>query len=67
MGLKRELLFAALGQTFTEVQFDELCFEFGLELDEVRQGDDDDDNEHENVHKDYDDNMELNVDNVEQD
>jgi len=35
VGLKRELLFSALGQTFTEEQFDELCFEFGLELDEV--------------------------------
>ena len=34
-GLKRDLLFSALGQTFTEDQFDELCFEFGLELDEV--------------------------------
>jgi phenylalanyl-tRNA synthetase beta chain len=35
VGLKRDLLFSALGQTFTEEQFDELCFEFGLELDEV--------------------------------
>ena len=35
VGLKRDLLFSALGQTFTEDQFDELCFEFGLELDEV--------------------------------
>ena len=35
VGLKRDLLFEALGQTFTEQQFDELCFEFGLELDEV--------------------------------
>lgn len=35
VGLKRDLLFQALGQTFTEEQFDELCFEFGLELDEV--------------------------------
>ena len=32
VGLKRDLLFSALGQTFI---FDELCFEFGLELDEV--------------------------------
>ena len=31
-GLKRDLLFSALGQTFI---FDELCFEFGLELDKV--------------------------------
>ena len=61
VGLKRDLLFEALGQTFTEQvdyitpslstftflfgilvkttftdqEFDELCFEFGLELDEV--------------------------------
>lgn len=35
VGLKRHLLFEALGQSFTEEQFDELCFEFGLELDEV--------------------------------
>jgi phenylalanyl-tRNA synthetase beta chain len=24
-----------MGQVFTEEEFDELCFEFGLELDEV--------------------------------
>lgn len=35
IGVKRTLLFEALGQTFTEEAFDELCFEFGLELDEV--------------------------------
>lgn len=35
VGIKRTLLFEALGQTFTEEAFDELCFEFGLELDEV--------------------------------
>ena len=35
VGLKRDLLFEALGQKFTEQEFDELCFEFGLELDEV--------------------------------
>jgi len=35
VGLKRDLLFQALGQQYTEEQFDELCFEFGLELDEV--------------------------------
>lgn len=35
VSLKRDLLFKALGQTFTEEEFDELCFEFGLELDEV--------------------------------
>ena len=35
VGLKRDLLFEVLGQKFTEQEFDELCFEFGLELDEV--------------------------------
>ena len=35
VGLKRDLLLEAHGQTFTEQEFDELCFEFGLELDEV--------------------------------
>jgi len=35
VSLKRDLLFSALGQQYTEQQFDELCFEFGLELDEV--------------------------------
>jgi len=35
VSLKRRLLFEALGQTYTEEEFDELCFEFGLELDEV--------------------------------
>ena len=35
IGIKRDLLFEALGQTYTETEFDELCFEFGLELDEV--------------------------------
>ncbi|XP_065176367.1 phenylalanine--tRNA ligase beta subunit-like [Sycon ciliatum] len=33
--VRRDELFAALNQTFTDEQFDELCFEFGLELDEV--------------------------------
>ena len=35
IGIKRDLLFEALGKTYTETEFDELCFEFGLELDEV--------------------------------
>ena len=35
IGVKRDLLFEALGQSYTETEFDELCFEFGLELDEV--------------------------------
>lgn len=32
----RDDLMAALGQEYTEKEFDELCFEFGIELDEVR-------------------------------
>lgn len=35
IGIKRDLLYEALGQTYSEEEFDELCFEFGLELDEV--------------------------------
>lgn len=33
--LERDMLFRALGKTFTDSEFDELCFEFGIELDEV--------------------------------
>ena len=35
MGIPRDPLFEALGRTFTEDEFQELCFEFGIELDEV--------------------------------
>ena len=35
VNLNRDQLFAALGKTYTEEEFDELCFEFGIELDEV--------------------------------
>jgi len=35
ISIKREVLFEGLGQRYTEEAFDELCFEFGLELDEV--------------------------------
>lgn len=36
VGINRDLLFKALGgRNYTEEEFDELCFEFGLELDEV--------------------------------
>lgn len=35
VGLKRDVLFEALGQKYTDDEFDELCFEFGLELDEI--------------------------------
>ncbi|PSN33654.1 Phenylalanine--tRNA ligase beta subunit [Blattella germanica] len=35
IGVKRDLLFKALGKKYTDDEFSELCFEFGLELDEV--------------------------------
>ncbi|CAH0673880.1 unnamed protein product [Spodoptera exigua] len=35
ISVKRDSLFAALGKTYTDDEFQELCFEFGLELDEV--------------------------------
>ncbi|KAI5074707.1 hypothetical protein GOP47_0010668 [Adiantum capillus-veneris] len=31
----RDLLFKALGRSFTDEEFDELCFEYGIELDDV--------------------------------
>lgn len=35
ISVKRDSLFAALGKTYTDDEFQDLCFEFGLELDEV--------------------------------
>lgn len=35
LGVNRDDLFEALEQVYTEEEFDELCFEFGIELDEV--------------------------------
>jgi phenylalanyl-tRNA synthetase beta chain len=35
IGVKRELLFKALCKDYTDDEFSDLCFEFGLELDEV--------------------------------
>ncbi|KAM5229305.1 phenylalanine--tRNA ligase beta subunit isoform 2-T2 [Ctenodactylus gundi] len=35
VSVKRNALFKALGRTYTDEEFDELCFEFGLELDEI--------------------------------
>nr|CAG4640742.1 EOG090X03QT [Eulimnadia texana] len=35
ISVNRDLLFKALGKTYTEEEFDELCFQFGIELDEV--------------------------------
>jgi len=40
IGVNREELMAGLGQQLSEQEFDELCFEFGLELDEVVTEDD---------------------------
>mmetsp|Transcript_17674 Transcript_17674/g.35610 ORF Transcript_17674/g.35610 Transcript_17674/m.35610 type:complete len:614 (-) Transcript_17674:353-2194(-) len=37
IGVASAALFEALGQTFTEDEFQKLCFEFGIELDEVVQ------------------------------
>lgn len=33
--LIREHLFQAIGKTYTDAEFDELCFEFGVEVDDV--------------------------------
>ena len=33
--VNREALFKAIGREFTDEEFDDLCFEFGIELDEV--------------------------------
>ncbi|KAK2582678.1 hypothetical protein KPH14_004952 [Odynerus spinipes] len=35
IGVKRDLLFKALGKTYSEDEFQNLCFQFGLELDDV--------------------------------
>ncbi|XP_072929340.1 phenylalanine--tRNA ligase beta subunit [Epargyreus clarus] len=35
ISIKRDVLFDALGKTYTDDEFQDLCFEFGLELDEV--------------------------------
>lgn len=35
VGVYRDELFERLGQTFEDAAFDELCFEFGIELDDV--------------------------------
>jgi len=35
VGIKRDLLFEKLGKTYTDEEFDQLCFDYGLELDEV--------------------------------
>lgn len=35
LAVERDVLYASIGHTYTEKEFDELCFEFGVELDEV--------------------------------
>ena len=35
LAVEKELLFASLGRSYTDHEFDELCFEFGVELDEI--------------------------------
>jgi phenylalanyl-tRNA synthetase beta chain len=35
VAVERDALFAQMGRTYTDESFDELCFEFGIELDEV--------------------------------
>ena len=33
--LPKNHLFEAIGRTYTDAEFDELCFEFGVEVDDV--------------------------------
>ena len=35
VAVSRDTLFAGLGKTYTDDEFDELCFKFGIELDDV--------------------------------
>ncbi|XP_059141902.1 phenylalanine--tRNA ligase beta subunit-like [Physella acuta] len=35
LSVKRDELFQAIGQSYTDEEFDEVCFQYGLELDEV--------------------------------
>ncbi|CAF1000666.1 unnamed protein product [Adineta steineri] len=35
IGIKRSLLFKELGQKYTDKEFDQLCFDFGIELDDI--------------------------------
>ena len=35
VGIQKDHLFALLGRTYTDEEFDELCFEFGVELDDI--------------------------------
>lgn len=35
VSVEKEILFTHVGRTYTDEEFDELCFEFGVELDEI--------------------------------
>ena len=35
LSVEKDILFAHVGRTYTDKEFDELCFEFGVELDEI--------------------------------
>jgi phenylalanyl-tRNA synthetase beta chain len=35
VAVERDILYAHIGRTYTDEAFDELCFEFGIELDEI--------------------------------
>ena len=35
INLVRDHLFAKIGKTYTDAEFDELCFEFGVEIDKI--------------------------------
>ena len=35
VSVNRDALFQVLGRTFTQEEFEDLCFQFGLELDDV--------------------------------
>ena len=35
LAVEKDILYAHLGRTYTDEEFDELCFEFGVELDEI--------------------------------
>lgn len=37
VGVSRTKLFEALGKSYTDEEFDELCFEFGIELDDIEE------------------------------
>jgi phenylalanyl-tRNA synthetase beta chain len=35
VGVGRDLLFAKMGRKYTDEEFEDLCFEYGIELDDV--------------------------------